>query len=70
MEVSEEWTAGKRYSHMNMEMENKSESANSEQKRIHRKNVARFFNSLKRCIHGLVEEKLSRSKQVADNLTT
>jgi transposase-like protein len=40
MEISEDWIAGKRYLNMNVEMENKSESANSSKKKIYRKNVA------------------------------
>jgi len=40
MEISEDWVAGKRYLDMNVEMENESESANSKEKRIYRKNVA------------------------------
>jgi transposase-like protein len=40
MEISEDWIAGKRYLDMNVEMENESESADSEEKRIYRKNVA------------------------------
>jgi len=40
MEISEDWTAGKRYLDMNVEMENENGSANSKEKRIYRKNVA------------------------------
>ena len=40
MEISEDWIAGKRYLDMNVEMENESESADSKEKRIYRKNVA------------------------------
>jgi len=40
MEISEDWVAGKRYLDMNVEMENKDESAESKKKRIYRKNVA------------------------------
>jgi len=40
MEISEDWIAGKKYLNMNVEMENESESANSKEKRIYRKNVA------------------------------
>jgi len=40
MEISEDWVAGKRYLDMNVEMENESESADSKEKRIYRKNVA------------------------------
>ena len=40
MEISEDWVAGKRYLDMNVEMENEDESANSDKKRIYRKNVA------------------------------
>jgi len=40
MEISEDWIAGKRYLNMNVEMENESESPNSKEKRIYRKNVA------------------------------
>ena len=40
MEISEDWIAGKRYLNMNVEMENESESADSKEKRIYRKNVA------------------------------
>ncbi len=40
MEVSEDWVTGKRYLDMNVEMENESESTNSKEKRIYRKNVA------------------------------
>jgi len=38
--MSEDWVAGKRYLDMNVEMENESESADSNEKRIYRKNVA------------------------------
>ena len=40
MEISEDWIAGKRYLDMSVESENESESANSKEKRIYRKNVA------------------------------
>jgi len=40
MEISEEWFAGKRYLNMNVKMENESESADSKEKGIYRKNVA------------------------------
>ncbi|RKY23312.1 MAG: IS256 family transposase, partial [Planctomycetota bacterium] len=40
MEISEDWIAGKRYLDMNVEMENENESADSNEKRIYRKNVA------------------------------
>jgi len=40
MEISEDWIAGKRYLNMKTEMENENESANSDKKRIYRKNVA------------------------------
>ena len=40
MEISEDWIAGKRYLDMNAETENESESADSNEKRIYRKNVA------------------------------
>lgn len=40
MEISEDWVAGKRYLNMKAEMENENESANSNEKRIYRKNVA------------------------------
>ncbi len=40
MEMSEDWIAGKRYLDMNVEMENENESANSDVKKIYRKNVA------------------------------
>ena len=40
MEISEDWVAGKRYLDMSVEMENESESVNSKEKRIYRKNVA------------------------------
>jgi putative transposase len=40
MEISEEWIADKRYLDMNVQVENESESANSKEKRIYRKNVA------------------------------
>jgi putative transposase len=40
MEISEDWFADKRYLDMNVEMENESESADSKEKRIYRKNVA------------------------------
>lgn len=40
MEISEDWVAGKRYLNTNAEMENESESANSDKKKIYRKNVA------------------------------
>jgi transposase-like protein len=40
MEISEDWVAGKRYLNMKTEMENENESANSDKKRIYRKNVA------------------------------
>jgi putative transposase len=40
MEISEDWIAGKRYLDMSVEMENESESADSKEKRIYRKNVA------------------------------
>jgi putative transposase len=40
MEISEDWIAGKRYLNMNVEMENESESADSKEKGIYRKNVA------------------------------
>lgn len=40
MEISEEWIAGKRYLNMNVEKENKDETANSGKKKIYRKNVA------------------------------
>ena len=38
MEISEDWVAGKRY--LNMEAENKNQTANSKEKRIYRNNVA------------------------------
>ena len=40
MEISEDWVAGKRYLDMNVETENESESANSNDEKIYRKNVA------------------------------
>jgi putative transposase len=40
MEISEEWIADKRYLDLNVQVENDSESANSKEKRIYRKNVA------------------------------
>jgi transposase-like protein len=40
MEISEDWIAGKKYLNMQTEMENENESANSNEKRIYRKNVA------------------------------
>jgi len=40
MEISEDWIAGKRYLDMSVKMENESESADSKEKRIYRKNVA------------------------------
>ena len=40
MEISEDWVAGKRYLNMKTEMENENESADSDKKRIYRKNVA------------------------------
>lgn len=40
MEISEDWISGKRYLDMKAEMENENESANSNEKRIYRKNVA------------------------------
>jgi len=40
MEISEDWIAGKKYLDMNAEMENESESADSNEKRIYRKKVA------------------------------
>jgi len=40
MEISEDWVAGKRYLNMNVEMENESESADSKEKRIYRKDAA------------------------------
>ena len=40
MEISEDWLAGKRYLDMKVETENESESTDSKEKRIYRKNVA------------------------------
>jgi len=40
MEISEDWLAGKRYLDMNVKLENESDSADSKEKRIYRKNVA------------------------------
>ena len=40
MEISEDWVAGKRYLIMKTEMENENEPANSDKKKIYRKNVA------------------------------
>jgi len=40
MEISDDWIADKRYLDMNVEVENESESTDSKEKRIYRKNVA------------------------------
>jgi len=40
MEISEEWSTGKRYLNMNVEMENENDPADSKEKRIYRKDVA------------------------------